>query len=111
MDFSFPEYGRMIQMAGPEDLEECGNEAYMEAHGTIELLKGELASCKVQVEMLMYILLYFSYVTDQHARGIVERTIILKAPVPEAEDRSIGTISLPPLGKNLKALSWVHTPQ
>jgi hypothetical protein len=92
MNFSSLEYGRMIRMAGPEDLEECGNEAYMEARGTIELLKGELASCKVQVEMLMYALVYWIYIIDKCVRGIVERTVISKAPdarVPEAEATSL----------------------
>lgn len=42
------DYARTIRLADPEDLVECGNEAYMEARGTIELLKTELAYYKAK---------------------------------------------------------------
>jgi hypothetical protein len=58
MDLFSPEHCRMIRMAGPEELEECGNEAYMEARGTIELLKGEVTTYKTKVATLKYVQIY-----------------------------------------------------
>ena len=55
MDDYSPQELRIIRLASVEALEECRNDAYMEARGTIELLKEELASYKTKVATLTYV--------------------------------------------------------
>jgi hypothetical protein len=58
---------RLIRLASEEELEECGNEAYMQARGTIELLKEELTSCKTKIATLTCVtFIEYTYILPAH---------------------------------------------
>ena len=96
-------------MAGPEELEECRNEAYMEGHGMIEFLKAEVSTYKTKVATLKYVPVWQLKLIDNCCSEVLQTTIALKVAEPRTTEHQ-GNIeatsaTLPPLGKGLEALS------
>jgi hypothetical protein len=103
---------RMIRLAPPETLEECGNDAYMEARGTIELLLAEVTALKTKNATLKYMPMYQGHLIDKNCREIIDATIMSRNFVPEAgaaaaEDKNTGLL---PLGKCPDMLSRAEYP-